>query len=192
MYGGTRPGLRPRQRQQGLSPRVRGNRGRGRHGRNANGSIPACTGEPLPTARIVQSSGVYPRVYGGTLLIPTVTAEILGLSPRVRGNLTGEGCLDLDDRSIPACTGEPCPAAVSHRIEKVYPRVYGGTPPRRRVLSPAAGLSPRVRGNLQQRASGRVEDRSIPACTGEPAGVRLANGIGEVYPRVYGGTGERS
>ena len=48
VYGGTRPIALFEQSLEGLSPRVRGNRGRG-GGRGAGqGSIPACTGEPKP------------------------------------------------------------------------------------------------------------------------------------------------
>ena len=52
----------------------------------------------------------------------------LGLSPRVRGNqdvgLGGE----QEPGSIPACAGEPPGCAASPRMERVYPRVCGGTP----------------------------------------------------------------
>ena len=50
------------------------------------------------------------------------------------------------------------------------------------------GLSPRVRGN--RAAGGRVvfAPRSIPACTGEPAGSGGFDDAVAVYPRVYGGT----
>ncbi len=50
------------------------------------------------------------------------------------------------------------------------------------------GLSPRVRGNLCQLAHGRVRERSIPACTGEPSSSPRSDGPELVYPRVYGGT----
>ena len=50
--------------------------------------------------------------------------------------------------SIPACAGEPSGAAFSLDCLAVYPRVCGGTAQDTRVLSPAEGLSPRVRGNL--------------------------------------------
>ena len=50
------------------------------------------------------------------------------------------------------------------------------------------GLSPRVRGNLQQQLPAARRHRSIPACAGEPI-VRRQQGRREgVYPRVCGGT----
>ena len=102
--GGTPPPDRLRGDQQGLSPRVRGNRARPIAECVYTGSIPACAGEPPgaspnhPSVRIWRSipacAGeppmcqmvttiwrVYPRYFRGfpRLLSP-------GLSPRVRGN----------------------------------------------------------------------------------------------------------
>ena len=51
----------------GLSPRVRGNRGRGLAPRPNPGSIPACAGEPAIGSRRSRGWRVYPRVCGGTL-----------------------------------------------------------------------------------------------------------------------------
>ena len=53
------------------------------------------------------------------------------------------------------------------------------------------GLSPRVRGNHIGRAGGVGPNRSIPACTGEPAQGRVNCPRHQVYPRVYGGTPDR-
>ena len=70
-----------------------------------------------------------------------------GLSPRVRGNQVGHGQPLHFPRSIPACTGEPGSQAIAGAVPRVYPRVYGGTMPRRWVFLSVNGLSPRVRGN---------------------------------------------
>ena len=131
-------------------------------------SIPACTGEPRLQCRACQHLGVYPRVYGGTLLRTTILVSLCGLSPRVRGNLS----MLTEGRS-----------EVS-----VYPRVYGGTP---WGVSPphcVCGLSPRVRGNPARAVPVPQAGRSIPACTGEPEKAEGAAEEDEVYPRVYGGT----
>ena len=52
----------------------------------AAGSIPACAGEPAAVALSFISEEVYPRVCGGTKLPPPAVPELVGLSPRVRGN----------------------------------------------------------------------------------------------------------
>ena len=70
----------------GLSPRVRGNLSWAAAWRQHPGSIPACAGEPAGASITVPSTGVYPRVCGGTCWIQTMTERQTGLSPRVRGN----------------------------------------------------------------------------------------------------------
>ena len=50
VYGGTAEEWMPKIADWGLSPRVRGNRGRVDAQDRRLGSIPACTGEPRPCA----------------------------------------------------------------------------------------------------------------------------------------------
>ena len=50
----------------GLSPRVRGNPVGTAGAGVAQGSIPACAGEPARRVRSLARQGVYPRVCGGT------------------------------------------------------------------------------------------------------------------------------
>ena len=133
-------------------------------------SIPACAGEPAGDSGASNGSAVYPRVCGGTSIClnslstqgsipacagePTMPRSCIssdnGLSPRVRGNLVQ--CMDWAGtlRSIPACAGEPRPAQGRCRASSVYPRVCGGTRKECRTTSLRLGLSPRVRGNLNE------------------------------------------
>ena len=94
------------------------------------------------------------------------------------------------------------------RYAGVYPRVCGGTRTARCMAVRMAGLSPRVRGNLEEghkeqaglRSIPRVRGNrhaaahdgaafgSIPACAGEPRHTRLHLARRQVYPRVCGGT----
>ena len=76
--------------------------------------------------------------------------------------------------SIPACAGEPATAQNVEGLVKVYPRVCGGTGPAGRVSGLGLGLSPRVRGNLTYPIPSPRENRSIPACAGEPLGLLIA------------------
>ncbi len=111
-----------------------------------------------------------------------------GLSPRVRGNLrVGVNGPDIAG-SIPACAGEPSAPAGSHSLQRVYPRVCGGTQRGANLCQRQCGLSPRVRGNRIDVDADNLHRRSIPACAGEPAGVDVAVGVAGVYPRVCGGT----
>ena len=133
----------------GLSPRVRGNPVGQRHRAACKGSIPACAGEPESSVIFVKSSRVYPRVCGGTARRRAFHEQQQGLSPRVRGNLRLGDSNPRAIGSIPACAGEP-PGSGRHRNKpRVYPRVCGGTSEETWYTAEEAGLSPRVRGNLQ-------------------------------------------
>ena len=172
----------------GLSPRVRGNPCQHRGLQVNRRSIPACAGEPRSLIMLTGVSGVYPRVCGGTPGVLTGQAAVSGLSPRVRGNPVRECTGQSQPGSIPACAGEPHDASHWRRRHRVYPRVCGGTSPRRSSSWPSAGLSPRVRGNHAQRAPERGQPGSIPACAGEPRPSAQCHACGGVYPRVCGGT----
>ena len=94
--------------------------------------------------------------------------------------------------SIPACAGEPPHEAMSKALHRVYPRVCGGTVRPRTVAEHGYGLSPRVRGNQAHQGSFAQEQRSIPACAGEPMLVPRSALTTTVYPRVCGGTLDQS
>ena len=70
----------------------------------------------------------------------------------------------------------------------LYPRVGGGTPSVDVVPYAYVGLSPRGRGNRQQRMGKSLPMGSIPAWAGEPANTLMALLPKSVYPRVGGGT----
>ena len=90
----------------GLSPRVRGKRGRVDEGTKRRRSIPACAGE-TPAASIFASRlTVYPRVCGGNMRRGNALPAARGLSPRVRGKLPTSSVIVILPGSIPACAGE--------------------------------------------------------------------------------------
>ena len=70
--GGTNPAPQRLVYGFGLSPRVRGNPVDGLGGWYEWGSIPACAGEPLGRDGQRGAGGVYPRVCGGTRILPAV------------------------------------------------------------------------------------------------------------------------
>ena len=114
----------------GLSPRVRGNRNDLSRCEIAEGSIPACAGEPSKPVIVADQEWVYPRVCGGTCLPRCCLRELMGLSPRVRGNHSRSLAVFNSLGSIPACAGEPRSNLRRWRTDRVYPRVCGGTPTR--------------------------------------------------------------
>ena len=81
----------------------------------------------MPSATLVSSAGVYPRVCGGTASGCHAKIVARGLSPRVRGNPIGISYAAAERRSIPACAGEPASTMVLAVSPRVYPRVCGGT-----------------------------------------------------------------
>ena len=131
----------------GLSPRVRGNHLQDRLVLGADGSIPACAGEPSGSPCCTAAAWVYPRVCGGTFRAKSIWWQDTGLSPRVRGNRSPNPPGIQPDGSIPACAGEPVLRPLAARRPRVYPRVCGGTDRSLTATWDDAGLSPRVRGN---------------------------------------------
>ena len=131
---------------------------------------------------------VYPRVCGGTEDARRVRRCHQGLSPRVRGNQILPALKDGNERSIPACAGEPGGGSGLRGVRGVYPRVCGGTPCWEEKTSCGGGLSPRVRGNRSGPAESWCGSGSIPACAGEPPTWSSGRPCRRVYPRVCGGT----
>ena len=172
----------------GLSPRVRGNPPRRRLQAPRRGSIPACAGEPLGGHSEQRPCRVYPRVCGGTSRGLEERHRREGLSPRVRGNPPSLPCPNQHCGSIPACAGEPLDVDVVAFVERVYPRVCGGTTSPATTVRRGGGLSPRVRGNHEAACRAAVASGSIPACAGEPTAAGTSTGTCRVYPRVCGGT----
>ena len=125
--GGTCPRCLGRWPGRGLSPRVRGNRLRGRDQPHTLRSIPACAGEPLSPHAPTDCPRVYPRVCGGTRFLSRASPIFAGLSPRVRGNPRHTPGAEEAGGSIPACAGEPRFRHRNLASLKVYPRVCGGT-----------------------------------------------------------------
>ena len=114
-------------RQDGLSPRVRGNPRWPWRTPSPTRSIPACAGEPLPLSSVGCPIWVYPRVCGGTRWTMRRSPRWPGLSPRVRGNPFAVRRGVPLPRSIPACAGEPSRCGIAGCLGTVYPRVCGGT-----------------------------------------------------------------
>ena len=172
----------------GLSPRVRGNHGVRLSSCFCVRSIPACAGEP--TSLLQRSTGwrVYPRVCGGTGVGLKQRRPSRGLSPRVRGNHAGMVRKKDDAGSIPACAGEPVSWMTPLNDRRVYPRVCGGTGILDDPVERSSGLSPRVRGNLEDECDYCGSTGSIPACAGEPTPLSTTSPYNGVYPRVCGGT----
>ena len=125
--GGTHDKRDHGRHEQGLSPRVRGNRERHCFRAPANRSIPARAGEPKPPRWSRLNARVYPRACGGTYAMLFGKPVDWGLSPRVRGNPMFRDSHQRRQGSIPARAGEPGFAELVEVPNQVYPRACGGT-----------------------------------------------------------------
>ena len=68
-------------------------------------SIPAPAGEPNQRSSHLYLRRVYPRACGGTACLVFLLWKVIGLSPRLRGNLPGAGEVLSKFGSIPAPAG---------------------------------------------------------------------------------------
>ena len=111
----------------GLSPRVRGNPLLSGFSELLWGPIPACAGQPPQFRQSHRLSRAYPRVCGATTEYGSTMRGVMGLSPRVRGNLLLVSEQAVDSGPIPACAGQPggCPGRFI--VAGAYPRVCGAT-----------------------------------------------------------------
>ena len=173
---------------EGLSPRVRGNRSLYHHLAPCSRSIPACAGKPFEADLRPPRAQVYPRVCGETDYRWSAFIDVYGLSPRVRGNLLAPVDPVSQLGAIPACAGKPNRAVSLGDNNRVYPRVCGETEDCPNPGKHPRGLSPRVRGNLDRLALAVLETGSIPACAGKPNGRLVHLWLLRVYPRVCGET----
>ena len=130
-----------------------------------------------------------PRFRGGTGYAAPLRPQIAGLSPRRRGNRRHERHREPRIGSIPAQAGEPCSRARLRRAARVYPRAGGGTTARVAGLMTLRGLSPRRRGNLDQRVVHAAPVGSIRRGTAVRGARAAAAGV---YPRAGGGTSRRT
>ena len=159
-------------RRPGLSPRVWGNLSTAARHQSGRRSIPTCVGEPATTPAHHGGKRVYPHVCGGTFGSDAGGKTILGLSPRVWGNLLALIIPTQRIGSIPTCVGET--------------GGLGG------LVLPHQGLSPRVWGNPDDVAQVYPDARSIPTCVGEPGIVSCVEYLHRVYPHVCGGTQQQT
>ena len=144
-------------------------------------SIPAPAGEPRASSTPPPPTKVYPRACGGTEHFGGPVPTLLGLSPRLRGNLDNQDAEVAILGSIPAPAGEPRQSGRRGCDTMVYPRACGGTKRSSSVPMRSWGLSPRLRGNPLRLPRRRTAGRSIPAPAGEPPSSRTSSSDTMVY-----------
>ena len=151
--GGTNQMVERERISEGLSPRTRGNPPSAKGGVMPTGPIPADAGEPISRCLARSGARAYPRGRGGTTVGGQAHADFNGLSPRTRGNPTGEEYGGGHKGPIPADAGEPLLMSQKRKFHRAYPRGRGGTFSRRAKSASFKGLSPRTRGNRRRGGS---------------------------------------
>ena len=107
----------------------------------------------------------------------------------MRGNRTPSHHILNQAGSIPADAGQPCHRHKQQRHQRVYPRGCGATVMVSMPAHAVWGLSPRMRGNPDDRRLDRAALRSIPADAGQPPPYTPHFAHVRVYPRGCGATG---
>ena len=186
--GGTPARVRVGDRDQGPSPRVRGNRRQPGSRRANRGTIPAGAGEPTDERHPQQQPRDHPRGCGGTGDAPPVRPAHQGPSPRVRGNRRPPARWTIWTRTIPAGAGEPPHGVETGGQGGDHPRGCGGTTRRQPGAPIQRGPSPRVRGNHSRFGRGTSRHGTIPAGAGEPAIPTISRCPTRDHPRGCGGT----
>ena len=170
----------------GLSPRVRGSLPKSLLNSKHLRSIPTCTGQPpQPSCRACACS-VYPHVCGADACVEMHLMYWMGLSPRVRGRISGLGLDVARLGSIPTCAGQTLMAVTLVPVTMVYPHVCGADDTLPVSTTSIGGLSPRVRGRPRRQAYAHQRRGSIPACAGQTLSLLLIIHLHAVYPRVCG------
>ncbi len=115
------------------------------------------------------------------------SAPCWGLSPQVRGSHDAGVWIADGLGSIPAGAGEPISTRVTRSRVRVYPRRCGGASTTSATTRTRTGLSPQVRGSLNEVGCLAQRVGSIPAGAGEPRTNHRRPRTRSVYPRRCGG-----
>ncbi len=170
----------------GLSPRLRGSRGRGPREEGAGRSIPASAGLTWLPGLGDGPKSVHPRVCGAHEVYDPGMDIYAGPSPRLRGSQLAGGRQAISCRSIPASAGLTWKRPSRSRARTVHPRVCGAHLGFFARVRTAAGPSPRLRGSRLRGLGPPPGRRSISASAGlTPAGASLSP-QSPVHPRVCG------
>ena len=170
----------------GSSPRVRGKLIDGHAYRFRVRLIPACAGKTVAIRHRRRLPRAHPRVCGENLSPSFFSRALLGSSPRVRGKLPQHPAHVLDSGLIPACAGKTSSWARWSSSDWAYPRVCGENLPIEKLPSVDTGLSPRVRGKLEDFILGQLRGRIIPACAGKTTTTQRSQPRSPAHPRVCG------
>ena len=148
--------------------------------------IPAWAGNTRKYMRRCLPPSVHPRVGGEHPRFLSGAWRLSGSSPRGRGTHVASDHTGLDFRFIPAWAGNTSPISGDCYRPPVHPRVGGEHFPGECYPVAHDGSSPRGRGTLAIKYSGKSAYRFIPAWAGNTPASRLIISSSTVHPRVGG------
>jgi len=149
LRGGTHCGRRRCRPAKGGPPLTRGNQKRLIRQPSGGGWTPAYAGEPVLWMRRIHSTGVDPRLRGGTALLEAQGRRNPGGPPLTRGNHDDAPAALPQGRWTPAYAGEPVHRWAQGQGLEVDPRLRGGTRLRKTKIELSRGGPPLTRGNRQ-------------------------------------------
>ncbi len=130
------------------------------------GSPPRARGLRRAAGAARSSGAVHPRVRGDFKAAQVRFLNSAGSPPRARGLRLVLEVVEVRARFTPACAGTSPPEGTEAILMPVHPR---------------------VRGDFERIAGGRVADaRFTPACAGTSSRARRSRGVSSVHPRVRG------
>ena len=172
----------------GLSPRMRGNPSSRAADPADPRSIPTHAGKPKIDRISASCPRVYPHACGETALKPSWPLITAGLSPRMRGNQINRDLDRVVHGSIPTHAGKPTQRLPWAAFRRVYPHACGETEFAQNLFWKRPGLSPRMRGNLEDLKQLGRDAGSIPTHAGKPQRRGQDGAGGGVYPHACGET----
>ena len=138
-----------------------------RHATSIPRIIPAHAGQTAASTSPTRRRTDHPRACGANFATVALRTISFGSSPRMRGKPRATGFENSRDRIIPAHAGQTLPARVGRDQDADHPRACGANGWPSRVLYPASGSSPRMRGKPPSCCSTTGIRRIIPAHAGQ-------------------------
>ena len=170
----------------GSSPRLRGTQYNSETGACDPRFIPAPAGNASARKRCAPGAAVHPRACGERVPTRTLSAEVNGSSPRLRGTRLSRLRAFWLRRFIPAPAGNADEACISKYGSTVHPRACGERWSTCRAPSSMRGSSPRLRGTQALQQCGAVVERFIPAPAGNAPSPARGRSPAPVHPRACG------
>ena len=139
--------------------------------------IPAHAGQTVGMVVFPRAQSDHPRVCGANGPFITVSTQIFGSSPRMRGKPGGWVERRHSRRIIPAHAGQTLAYYKPLQLPSDHPRACGANSALRPSNILQSGSSPRMRGKRRCQLSQMARDRIIPAHAGQTT---------TVYGRYFG------